>query len=95
MKLPYKIALIITGAVVLASFVFTLTSEMTILAYIGYYGLIGCSAGVLTLLTALIISITDKSKKSYAQGFSLGGGIILLTGIFALVYTISQIEFSR
>ena len=95
MKLPYKIASIVIGVVLLASFLFTLTSELTLLAFICYYGLIGCGAGILAFLASLIISLADKTKRSYVQGFVLSGGILLLTGIFALVYTFSQIEFSR
>jgi hypothetical protein len=95
MKLPYKTALIIIGAVIFTSFLFSLTSEATILAFIGYYGLFGCGAGLLAFVTAVVISIATKSKEAYVQGIVLGGGILLLTGIFALVYTFSHIEFSR
>src|ERR1700755_2781338 len=96
MKLPYKIALNIIGAVLLASFIFSIiNSYFEWAVWVGYYGLVGCVTGVLCLLAAFITSIADKEKRAYVQGLLLGGGLVLLTGAFALVYIISNISFGR
>ncbi len=95
MKLPYKIAITVIGAVVLVSFILMLASELTIVSFIAYYAMIGCGVGLLSFLTALIISLADKTKTAYSQGFVLSGGILLLTGIFALIYIFTHIQFSR
>ena len=95
MKLPYKIALIVISAVLLTALLFTITNELSMLAFIAYYGLIGCGVGIAAFLVSLIIAVANKDKRSYTQGFVLSGGILLLTGIFALVYTFSQVEFGR
>jgi len=81
MKKQYKILLINIGIAIFFAILLSSSDGRSIEDFTAWYGMIGLGGGLIDLIIGMV-SLANKDK-SFAQGFLLSAGILMLTGFLS------------